>query len=166
MLALILVITAIFFRFIPHFANFSPILAIALFGGVYLNKKYALFVPLLFMAITDIFLGIHNTMFFTWGSILLTSWLGILLRQKKNVLNITMGSFSSALIFFIITNFGVWLMGWYPRTINGLITCYTLAIPFFRTTVISTLLFSFILFGIYELIAKRVQNTSFAKILL
>ena len=166
MLAPILVITAIFFRFIPHLANFSPILAIALFGGVYLNKKYALFMPLLFMMITDLFLGFHNTLLFTWGSILLISFLGILIRQRKNTLNIILGSLSSAMIFFIITNFGVWLMGWYPLTLNGLITCYTLAIPFFRTTLISTLLFSFILFGIYELIAKRVQNTSFAKIIL
>ncbi|MFH1622448.1 MAG: DUF6580 family putative transport protein, partial [Candidatus Omnitrophota bacterium] len=67
---------------------------------------------------------------------------------------------------FIISNFGVWVMGWYPRTLNGLITCYTLAIPFFRTTLASTLIFSFALFGIYELIARRVKDTSMAKALL
>ena len=166
MLALILVITGIVFRFIPHLANFSPILAIALFGGACLNKKYAFFVPILLIIFTDLFLGLHNTIVFTWGSILLITGLGVLLRQKKNMLNMTLSAFSSGVLFFIITNLGVWLMGWYPKTLNGLITCYTLAIPFFRSTLASTLLFSFALFGIYELIARRVKDTSLAKVLL
>jgi len=166
MLALILVVMAVIFRFIPHIANFSPILAIALFGGAYLNKKHALLLPLALMMITDLFIGMHNTILFTWGSILLISGLGMLLRQKKNVLNISLSALSSAVLFFIISNFGVWIMGWYPRTLNGLISCYTLAIPFFRTTIASTLIFSFVLFGIYEFVARRVKDTSIAKALL
>jgi hypothetical protein len=166
MLALILVVIAVAFRLIHHLANFSPILAIALFGGVYLNRKYALALPLVLMMFTDIILGLHNTIVFTWGSIFLISGLGILLKQKKSALNITLSALSSAVIFFIITNFGVWLMGWYPRTLNGLISCYTLAIPFFRTTMASTLLFSFGLFGIYELIARKIKDTSLAQALL
>ena len=160
MLALILVAVAIIFRFIPHLANFTPVLAIALFGGAYLNKKYALILPLALMMITDLFLGVHNTILFTWGSILLISGLGMLLREKKNAFNITLSAFSSAVIFFIITNFGVWAMGWYPRTWEGLLSCYTLAIPFFRTTMASTLVFSFVLFGIYELAARKVKQAS------
>ncbi|MFC1645639.1 DUF6580 family putative transport protein [Candidatus Omnitrophota bacterium] len=167
MLALILVVTAIIFRFIPHIANFTPILAIALFGGAYLkNWKYALLLPLVLMMVTDTFLGVHNTIIFTWGSLLLVAGLGMLLRKKKNPLNIALSAFSSAVMFFIITNFGVWIMGWYPRTIDGLISCYTLAIPFFRTTMASTLVFSFVLFGVYELAARRVKETSLAKALL
>jgi LPXTG-motif cell wall-anchored protein len=166
MLALILVALAIVFRFIPHIANFTPILAIALFGGAYLNKKYALILPLAFMMVTDLFLGMHNTIIFTWGSILLISGLGMLLRQKKNTFNITLSTFASAMLFFIVTNFGVWVMGWYPRTLEGLINCYTLAIPFFRTTLASTLLYSFVLFGIYELVARKVKQTSLAEALL
>ncbi|MFC1709400.1 DUF6580 family putative transport protein [Candidatus Omnitrophota bacterium] len=166
MLALILVGMAIIFRFIPHIANFTPILAIALFGGAYLNKKYALILPLAFMMVTDLFLGIHNTIVFTWGTILLISGVGMMLRQKKNAFNITLSSFGSAVMFFIITNFGVWIMGWYPRTLDGLISCYTLAIPFFRTTMASTLVFSFVLFGVYELVARKVKQTSLAQALL
>jgi hypothetical protein len=166
MLALILVLTAVIFRFIPHTANFSPVLAIALFGGTYLNKRYALLVPLAFMMISDLFLGIHDTFLFTWGSILIVSALGMLLRKQKNSLNIALSAFSSAVIFFIITNFGVWLVGWYPRTLNGLISCFTLAIPFFRMTLGSTLLFSFALFTIYELAARKVKDTSLANVLL
>jgi len=163
MLALILVITGILFRFIPHLANFSPVLAIALFGGVYLNKKQALVLPLVLMMFSDIFLGLHNTIAFTWGSILLISWIGIKLRKKKNSFNIALGTLSSAIAFFVITNFGVWISGWYPRTLNGLISCYTLAIPFFRSTVTSTLVFSLVLFGTYELITKSIKNPSIAE---
>jgi hypothetical protein len=166
MLAIALLIIGIIFRFIPHLANFTPILAIALFGGVYLNKKHAVVIPLALMILTDIFLGLHNTIVFTWGSILLISALGMLIRKRKSVENITLSALSSAVVFFVITNFGVWLMGWYPRTLNGLISCYTLAIPFFRTTILSTLVFSIGLFGIYELIARKVKDTPLAKVLL
>jgi hypothetical protein len=166
MLALILLIVGIIFRFIPHLANFTPILAIALFGGVYLNKKYAIVMPLALMILSDAFLGIHNTVLFTWGSIVLISGLGMLIRAKKNAINVTLSAVSSAVLFFIITNFGVWLMGWYPRTLNGLISCYTLAIPFFRTMLASTMVFSLVLFGIYEIVAHKVKDTPLEKVLL
>ncbi|MDD5005646.1 MAG: hypothetical protein PHS93_03985 [Candidatus Omnitrophica bacterium] len=166
MLALILLITGIIFRFIPHTANFTPILAIALFGGAYLDKKYAILLPLALMMLTDIFLGVHNTVLFTWGSIILISGLGMFLRERKSAANVTLSALSSAVLFFIITNFGVWIMGWYPRTLNGLISCYTLAIPFFRTSIISTLVFSLGLFGIYEVVARKIKDTPLAKVLL
>jgi len=166
MLALILVLVGLIFRFIPHLANFTPILAIALFGGVYLDKKYAIVVPVFLMMLTDLFLGMHNTIAFTWGTVMLVTGLGILLREKKNALNISIGALSSAVIFFVVTNFGVWLMGWYPRTLSGLISCYTLAIPFFRSTLISTLVFSFVFFGVYEIVARKVKGTSLAHSLL
>jgi len=166
MLALTLIITGILFRFIPHSANFTPVLAIALFGGACLNKKYALIVPLALMMVSDAFLGLHNTIIFTWGSILLISATGMLLRKRKSAANVTLGSFSSAVLFFIITNFGVWFMGWYPKTLNGLLTCYTMGIPFFRATMLATILYSLGLFGIYELVASKVKDTPLAKVLL
>ncbi|MDD5355005.1 MAG: hypothetical protein PHY56_00480 [Candidatus Omnitrophica bacterium] len=166
MLALILLIAGIIFRFIPHLANFTPILAIALFGGAYLNKKYAIVMPLALMMISDVFLGLHNTIMFTWGSILLVSVTGMLLKNRKSAANVTLGAFSSAVLFFIVTNFGVWLMGWYPKTLNGLLTCYTMAIPFFKTTMLSTLVYSLGLFGIYEFVAHKVKDTPLEKVLL
>ncbi|MFC1752953.1 DUF6580 family putative transport protein [Thermoproteota archaeon] len=166
MLALILVIVGISFRFIPHLANFSPLLAIALFGGVYLKRRYALIVPVALMMLTDIFLGMHSAIAFTWGSIILISALGITLRKKKNTLSIITGTIGSAVLFFIITNFGVWAAGWYPKTLSGLVSCYTLAIPFFRSTLVSTTVFSFVFFGVYELVARRVKDSSLAGALL
>ena len=166
MLAIALILLGIAMRFLPHAPNFTPVVAIALFGGFYLNKKYAILVPLSLMVITDLFLGLHNVILFTWGSVVLISVLGIIQKKRKSALTIAGSSLISAVAFFIITNFGVWLAGWYTYTFEGFITCYVRAIPFFRHMLSSTLLYSTVLFGSYELIAKRVRKTRFATVLL
>jgi len=166
MLALALVIIGVLFRFIPHLSNFSPLMAIALFGGVYLNKRYALVLPLALMGLTDIVLGIHNVALFNYAAILIIAMIGMKVRERKNARTVMTGSLASASIFFVVSNFGVWLMGWYPPTMNGLVTCYTVAIPFFRMTLASTVVFSVVFFGAYELIARRVSDTRLAKVFL
>lgn len=166
MLAIALILLGIMMRFIPHVPNFTPVVAIALFSGFYLNKKYAVLVPLSLMIVTDIFLGFHNVMFFTWGSLILIVALGLIQKKRKSVLTIAGSSIASAILFFAITNFGVWLGGWYSYTLKGLVDCYVMAIPFFRTTLFSTLIYSAVLFSAYELIAKLVKNTRFATVLL
>ncbi len=165
MLAIFLIIFGIASRFVIHAPNFTPVIAIALFSGVYLNKKYAMFVPVILMIIADLFIGLHNTIFFTWGSMLLVAGLGFWARKNKNVKRIAISGLFSAILFFVITNFGAWLF-MYPRTMEGFVNCYIAAIPFFRTTFLSTFVYVFILFGIYEIVANLVKNTRFAKLLL
>lgn len=166
MLAISLIIIGILFRFIPHAANFTPVAAIAIFAGVYLNKKQALVVPLLLMVISDIFLGMHNVVAFTWGSFILVTLLGFWARNHKTFLGIVSASVVSSVLFYVITNFGVWAMGWYPQTAKGLLDCYILGLPFLRIFTVSTLLYTAVFFGAYELIARRVRNTKLAKVLL
>ncbi len=166
MLAIALIVLGILTRFLPHAPNFNPVIAIALFGGYYLNKKYAVLVPLLLMIMTDLFLGLHNVILFTWGSVILITILGIVQKKRKSVLTVGVSSLASAILFFLITNFGVWLSGWYPHTLQGLLNCYTMAIPFFRATLLSTIIYATVMFGAYELIARRVRNTRFATVLL
>jgi len=162
MLAFGLLIFGVTMRFVVHPANFTPVLALVLFGGVYLDKKYAMFFPILLMMATDIILGIHSVMLFTWGSLFLISAIGLWLRNKKSAKNVVVSSAASAFAFFVITNFGVWLSGYYPLTLKGLATCFTLAIPFFRMTLLSTIGYSVVFFGAYELLAKRIKQTRFA----
>ncbi|HOX54222.1 MAG TPA: hypothetical protein PLC32_02105 [Candidatus Omnitrophota bacterium] len=162
MLAIALIVLGILTRFLPHAPNFNPAIAIALFGGYYLNKKYALSVPLLLMVISDIFLGLHNTILFTWGSVVLISILGLSQKKNKSILNVAGFSLISAVLFFVITNFGVWFSGWYPYTLKGLTDCFIMGIPFFRATLLSTLVYAAVMFGAYELIARLVKNTRFA----
>ena len=166
MLAISLIIVGILLRFVTHTANFTPVAAIALFAGVYLNKKQALIVPLLLMVISDIFLGMHNVVIFTWGSFALVSLLGFWARNHKTFKGIISTSIVSSLLFYVITNFGVWVMGWYPQTAKGLLDCYILGLPFLRTFTIATLSYTVVFFGAYEFIARRVRDSKLAKVLL
>lgn len=166
LLGIILLLVGIILRFLPHVPNVAPVVAIALFGGVYLNKRYAIFMPFILMVISDLFLGMHNVIAFTWGSVLLISLLGIWLKKHKNVFTVAGLSGLSSIIFFVITNFGVWLMGWYPHNLNGLINCYVMAIPFLRYSLLGDLIYVAAFFGSYELIAKKVRDTKFSRVLL
>ncbi len=166
MLAISLIIIGILLRFIPHTANFTPVAAIAIFAGVYLNKKQALIVPLLLMVLSDLFLGMHNVVVFTWGSFVLVTFLGAWAKNHKTVKGIVSTSVVASFLFYVVTNFGVWAMGWYPQTAKGLLDCYILGLPFLRNFGLATLVYTFVLFGAYEFIARRVQNTKLAKVLL
>ncbi len=166
MLALSLIVCGILLRFAGHSPNFTPVAAIALFSGVYLNKKYAFFVPLALMVVSDMILGMHNVVLFTWGAFSLTTLLGVWVKNRKSVFGITATCIVSSLLFYIITNFGVWFMGWYPRTLAGLVDCYVMGIPFLRNFTFSTLIYSAIFFGLYETIARLAKNSRFSNVLL
>ncbi|MDD5348315.1 MAG: hypothetical protein PHT59_06865 [Candidatus Omnitrophica bacterium] len=167
MLALSLVIAGIALRFLPHAPNFTPVAAIALFGGAYLSdRKTALLVPLALMVASDLVLGMHNTVAFTWGGFLIITLLGSLLQKRISGLRVVSLSLVSSLVFFVVSNFGVWLMGWYPRTFAGLAECYLMAVPFLKDFTAATLLYAVALFGSYELIARAVRDTRLAKVLL
>ena len=158
MLAIALLVIGIFSRVIFHAPNFTPVLALALFGGMYLGRKQSLWMPLALMIVSDLIIGVHNMMLLTWGSILLISVLGYWQRERRTVGYVFGMSMVSAILFFVITNFGAWLV-MYPKTLEGFTQCYTLAIPFFRNSLASTLVYSGILFGVYEMIAVRVKET-------
>ena len=167
MLAIILIIAGIFLRFLPHVPNVSPVAAIALFGAAYLpNKKLVLIVPLALMILSDIVLGFHDIIVYTWGAVVLISLIGLALKKSKKTSMILTGSLTSSVVFFIVTNFGVWAAGWYPQTGAGLNQCFMAGIPFFRNFLASTIVYSVVLFGAYELSAKLVRKTRFAGALL
>ena len=166
MLAIALIVIGIALRFLPHTPNFTPVAAIAIFGGVYLNKKYSLIVPLALMMASDFFIGFHNVVLFTWGSFALIALLSSRLKKHKNILGIAGASIFSSLLFYLITNFGVWAMGWYPRTLEGLVNCYVMGLPFLRDFTVATFVYSFAFFGIYEFAAARIAGTKLSKALL
>ena len=126
-------------RFIPHPPNFTSLLALSFYVPALLGIRY---IPALIISflITDLFIGLHGITLFTWGSVIL---IGLLSKNfSKNLLSRISGSLIGACIFFIVTNFGVWSLGSYGYTANSLILCYTLAIPFFAYSLISTFIFS------------------------
>ena len=164
-LALSLLVLGVLARFMPHAPNFTPVLALALFGGVYLKRSQALLLPLALMMVSDIFLGLHPVIGFTWGSVFLISCIGLWIRKSQSITHVAAGSLASACLFFAVTNFGCWI-AYYPHTWEGFSSCYALAVPFFRGTLVSTLLYTVILFGGYELLAEQIKKTRLAPVLL
>ena len=140
-------------RFIPHPPNFTSLLALSFYIPAIFGIKYILIV-IISLFFTDLIIGLHSTMIFTYGSVFL---IGALSKYfNKSILFRITGALFGALLFFLITNFGVWLNGFYGLSLDGLIICYIAAIPFFAYTLISTFLFSTII----EIISKFYQICS------
>ena len=161
--AFLLVFVAAFSRLLPHPANFTAIGAIALFGGVYLEKRFAFVVPILAKLMSDYFIGFYSGMYWVYGSFVLIGLVGVWLKNHKKPLYILSGTFVSSILFFAVTNFGVWMTpgSIYAPTWAGLVECYVLAIPFFRNTVGGDLFFVAVMFGAYEgllMVLKKEQT--------
>lgn len=154
-----MIIGGVAMRLLPHLPNFTPIAAIALFGGVYLNKKYALALPLIAMVISDSFIGFHNMMLYVYGSFLLTGVIGLWLRKHKNAGTVLGATVLSSVLFFLITNFGVWATtGMYSRDFLGLLDCYVMGLPFFRNTLLGNVVYTGVFFGSFELVMMFVKR--------
>ena len=144
-------------RFIPHPPNFTSLIALSFYLPALLGVR---FIPALILSfiITDFLIGFHATILFTWGSVIVIGML-----SKYFVFSIykrISGALIGACIFFLITNFGVWSFGSYGYDLNGLILCFTLALPFFGYTLISTLLFSAVIETIYRFFKLAFKKTN------
>ncbi|HEV8601090.1 MAG TPA: DUF6580 family putative transport protein [Patescibacteria group bacterium] len=166
MLAYFFILLGALLRVVPHSANFAPIAAMALFGGVYLSKKQALLVPLAAMVISDFFIGFDSlqSRLAVYGSFILIGALGLLIRNRKNIATVLGGTVLGSVLFFLITNL-VYLYPskMYPHTFAGQIASYTNAIPFFRNTLFGDLFYVAVLFGSYELVMVWQRRKSYAK---
>ncbi|TVR42635.1 MAG: hypothetical protein EA394_02990 [Bacteroidia bacterium] len=143
-------------RLLPHYPNFTPIAAIALFGGAHLGRRWIAFmVPVIALFISDLFLGFHNMMVPVYLAFVLIVLMGSLLHNRIRIPYLIGGSLAGSILFFMITNFGVWVMTpYYPPTFTGLITSYTMAIPFFHTTLLGDLFYNTVFFGGFYLIQQ------------
>ena len=137
--------------FVPHPPNFTSLIALSFYVPFIFGRQFIPAVILSF-AITDLLIGYHYSTFFTWGSVLL---IGLISNHfGKTLIKRLSGALVGAIIFFIVTNFGVWVSGMYEYSLNGIIACYIAAIPFFAYSAISTILFSFLIeifYKIYQL---------------
>jgi hypothetical protein len=146
------VLIAALTRLVPHPPNFAPITAMSLFAGAYFTRKQlAYIVPLLAMLISDLFLGFYTISIFVYISFALITWMG----QQQNKVTPKLVLLGSVL-FFVFSNLGVWLL-YYPKTIEGLLTCFTLAIPFFATSLLGDVFYSIVLVFGFSAVSKRWQ---------
>ena len=147
-----LVLLLAFSRFIPHPPNFTPIVAVAIMSGYFFkNIKLSFVVLLIAMLLVDVFIGFYKHMLFVYLSLFLIAFVFFKISDKINFKNLFVFGFIGSLIFYLVSNFGVWASGVlspitnlpYEKSLNGLISCYFLAIPFFKNTLFSTIVFSY-----------------------
>ena len=154
------ILTAAALRLVPHPPNFTPIGAMALFSGAYLGRKGLAFVaPLAAMLLSDAILGFHSGMPFVYASVALIVLIGSLVASRITAMTVVGAALASSVLFFIVTNFGTWLVsGMYPLTGGGLAACYVAAIPFFQNTAVGDLFYCAVLFGGFALLERAVPR--------
>lgn len=146
-------------RLLPHAANFVPVTALALLAAAYLPRRAALAVPLAIMVLSDLVIGLHPLIAYTWGSFVLIGFIGAAVYKKtQNRWYVAGLGPVGAGVFFVVTNFGVWLQGgMYSHTWAGLAHCFTMALPFFRSTLLSDMVYTPVLFLITFLVLKSMH---------
>ncbi len=166
----LIILSAALCRLLSPFANVTPIGAMALFGGVYCaNRWQSIALPLASLWISDLILNnvVYKAYFptftlfsmgsiFVYASVAATAVLAWFLLKKVNTKNVILASVAGSVLFFVVTNFGVWAMGtMYPKNTAGVMACYTAAIPFFRNSLMGDLLWSGVLFGGFAFAQRR-----------
>ncbi len=159
-IALALIAFGVVMRLVPHPDNFAPVGAIALFAGAVLPRRLGWWLAPAVVVVSDLlFLGTYNGILFTWLGFLLVGLFGMSLRGQSNWLRVPFGALGASVIFFVVSNFGVWLQGqMYSLTWAGLVQCYEMALPFFRNTFLGDLVFSTLLFGAFALAPRFVRE--------
>jgi len=157
MITFVLILLAAAARLLPHPPNFAPIAAIGLFAGAVQNRRASWLVPCAALLASDLFLGFYNPVGMLWnylafGACLLlgSAWLA----RRRSVGRIAAAVATSSVAFFLLSNFGMWASGYYPRTAAGLVECYVAGLPFFRNTLASDAVYSAALFGGYALLTR------------
>jgi len=161
------ILVAALLRLLPHWPNFTPIAAMALFAGTYFDRKqFAFAIPFAAMFISDLVIGLHANMPAVYLGFATTVLIGMAIRKKVTVLNVTLAALASSVIFFIVTNFASWLASpFYPQTLGGLAECYiaglaffndsSFGISFFLNDVLGTMFFSAVFYGAFYLAQMR-----------
>ena len=158
-----LILILAFARLIPHPPNFTPIIAVALISGYFFkNINLSLLILLVAMLLSDLFIGFYENMIFVYASLLLITFVFHKISKKINFKNLFIYCFAGSLIFFIVSNLGVWALGSpgvldlaYERNLSGFVECYILAIPSFGNTFLSTLIFAYPAIFIYKSLPAR-----------
>lgn len=152
-----LIVLAAVGRLLPHPPNFVPFMAIGLFGAAMVRPKLlALVIPFAALVLSDMLLGTYTGIGWIYFAFILCSLPGFTLSNSFHWGKLAVVTISSSILFFIISNFGVWISsGMYSLDLNGFITCFTLAIPFFRNSLLSDLMYSGVLFGAYRFVSAH-----------
>jgi hypothetical protein len=147
-------------RLVPHPPNFTPVGAMALFSGAYFGRRLIAFAaPLAALLLSDLVLGFYSgmgTVYLATAAAVLVGWM---LTRQQSALRIAAAAVVSSLLFFVMTNFAMWLnSGFYPRTGAGLVDCFVAAIPFYQNSIAGDLFYSGVLFGGFALLQQALPQ--------
>lgn len=149
-----IIIAAALARIIPHAPNFAPIGGLALFTGYHFKNKISWIIPLAAMLVSDYILGFHSTVPYVYASFIVISFIGAFMK-RYDAKSLLTASLISSVLFFVVTNFGVWMTGsMYVKNIGGLAQSYILGIPFFRNTLLADVFYSFSFFYGFAFLSK------------
>ncbi|MBN1463049.1 MAG: hypothetical protein JXQ69_06445 [Paludibacteraceae bacterium] len=166
-------------RLIPHPSNFSPIGGMALFGAAYYSKKYwAFIIPVLTMWLSDLvvnnvvygqyfpqFVWFYEGYYWTYSAFLLITLVGLVLLKRIKLKNLLAATLSASLIFYLVSNFGVWFStNMYPKNISGLIACYVAGLPFLKNTLMGDFVYTTVLFGLFEYAVRSIPTLQLKRI--
>ncbi len=168
-IALSLVAVGVAGRLLPHAWNFAPIVAIGIFSGAYLGKKFAFAVPVAAMVLSDFYIGFYDWKLnaVVYASMGLSGLIGLCLRKRKSPLSIAVCAAAGSILFFLLTNGAVWLLtSMYEPTWHGLLTSYIAGIPFLRNAVLGDIWYSLALFGAYQFVIALHRRFAPAKTLI
>ncbi|HLF15779.1 MAG TPA: DUF6580 family putative transport protein [Bacteroidota bacterium] len=154
---------AVVSRLVPHPMNFAPIAALALFGGAFFDRRFSFVLPFAVLLVSDWFIGFYDGVAWVYGAFFLVNLVGWWLRGRRSLGATAGATLTGSVLFFIVTNFGVWLQGsLYSPDFAGLVTCYVAAMPFFRNTLAGDAFYVAVLFGLTELAARKIPALGIA----
>jgi hypothetical protein len=174
-----IILLAAMSRLIPHPANFAPIGGMALFGATYYSKRYWVFIiPIVSMWLADLvlnnvvyaryfdhFVWFYQGCYWTYVAFILIGLIGFVTLKKIKIQNLILASLLASIVFFLLSNFGVWAStNMYPKNVSGLIACYTAGLPFFKNTIMGDLVYTGVLFGAFEFAQRRIPVLQLQKI--
>ena len=162
---MILFVLLVLSRMITEIPNFTATIALVMFTGYLIQNRFlSVLVILVSQVVSDLYLGIYSSMIFVYAAYISIALLSPIIMKKMNTKSVVLSSVISPSIFFIISNFGVWLIGsTYTFNLSGLIACYVAGIPFFDESLTSTVLFALTIFSIMKLITKETKEIIFIK---
>jgi hypothetical protein len=169
----VMILLAALSRLIPHPPNFAPIGGIALFGAAYYSRRFEAFaIPIISTWISDLvlnnivygayfdhFVWFYSGSLFTYSAFALIVLLGMFALKKVSIPNMIASALGASVIFFLVSNFGVWFSGlMYPKDFGGLVACYAAGLPFFQNTILGDLAYTGLLFGAFEFSLRKVPR--------
>lgn len=165
-MVVVLILLAVASRLLPHPPNFAPVAAIGLFAGAMFDRRAAWLVPFAALLLSDAVLGFYHpvSMFWNYAGFAACLLLGSsLLAPARTLPRFAAATLTSSVVFFALSNFGMWASGYYPRTFAGLVECYVAALPFFRNTLASDVLYTAALFGGWAVLRAALRRPAPAR---